>query len=231
MSKVNESNQLDNLESQIWRFYDDLDGTSILCESQEECEHLVTKFAEAAKRSFTTDCQDFYPFYEDAHFTEDDTITPMGYERTVYALITVKLNQWGMHSYRQRIAHYFYYHDTDEEAERERIKKESIYKDTDSINVPTLTATVRGETCKFVANSVSPTDWTTKNDESSNYLRIDKEMVKECIEELGILLDCVPKSDNLLKIMEDQKETFLINLKPSSFKFVISKVLDLITPF
>lgn len=242
------------MENEIWRFYDDLEGTSIMCESQEECEHLVAKFAEAAKRGFFKDCEDFFPFYEDVQFKEDDSITPMGYECTLYANVKLDLTHWGSHVITHRIAHYFYYHDRDEEAERERIEKErkrkkelnalygkqlfsQEYADTDSVSVkkpytpPTLTAIVRGEVCKFVAETASPTDWTSKKAPIYNDLQVSKEEVKELIEELGILLDCLPESDKALKLMEDCKQTTLFNLKPSSFKFVICKVLDLIAPF
>ena len=155
------------MEDQIWRFYDDLEGTSIMCESQEECEHLVSKFAEAAKKGFFKDCEDFFPFYEDVQFKEDDSITPMGYECTLYANVKLDLTHWGSHVITHRIAHYFYYHDRDEEAERERVRKELFgnnYADTDSVKKPytppTLTAIVRGEVCKFVSETASPTDWT-----------------------------------------------------------------------
>lgn len=242
------------MEGQIWRLYDAIDGVSVLCESQEECEHLITKWATDRRKEFVDDVEDFYPFYKYIDFDESDSITPMGYECKLTALIRFDVQPWGAYAHDRVLAHYFYYHDRDEEAERERIEKErklkkelnalygkqlfsQEYADTDSVSVkkpytpPTLTAIVRGEVCKFIAETASPTDWTPKQDGLYNDLQSNKEKVKELIEELGILLDCLPGSDKALKVMEDCKQTTLFNLKPSSFKYVICKALDLIAPF
>lgn len=242
------------MEEQIWRLFNAIERTSILCESQEECEHLISKFAENQKRAFLNDCEDYEPFYSDIEFIDEDFITPMGYECKVTARCKIVLPNWGTYFDDREVAHYFYYHDRDEEAEREREerkrkRKKSLnalygkylfsqeYADTDSVSAkkpytpPTLTAIVRGEVCRFVASSESPTDWTPKKGELFNDLQVNKEEVKELIDELGILLDCLPESDKVLKAMEDCKQTTLFNLKPSSFRYVICKVLDLITPF
>lgn len=228
------------MEDQIWRLFNAIEHTSILCESQEECEHIISKFAEEQKRAFLNNCEDYEPFYSDIEFIDEDFITPMGYECKVTARCKIVLPNWGTYFDDREVAHYFYYHDRDEEAERERIEKERIkrYCDTDCVKPhkkpyipPTLTAIVRGEVCRFVAETASPTDWTPKKDGLFNDLQVNKEEVKELIEELGILLDCLPESDKALKVMEDCKQTTLFDLKPSSFKYVICKVLDLITPF
>lgn len=245
------------MREQIWRLFNAMERTSILCESQEECEHLVSKFAESAKRKFLNDCEDYEPFYSSIEFIDEDFITPMGYECVVTAKCKIVLPNWGTYFDDREVSHYFYYHDRDEEADQERIERErkrkkelnalygkylfsQEYMDTDSVKIakkpyipPTLTAIVRGEVCKFIAETASPTDWTVKKDRDGLYnsLQVNKEEVKELIEELGILLDCLPESDKALAVMEDCKQTTLFNLKPSSFKYVIGKVLDLIAPF
>lgn len=161
------------MEGQIWRLYDAIERTSIMCESQEECEHLISKFVETAKHSFLNNCEDYEPFYSSIKFIDEDFFTPTGYECKVTARCKIELPNWGTYFDDREVAHYFYYHDRDEEAERERIEKERIkkefYEDTDSVSAkkpyvpPTLTAIVRGEVCRFVAETASPTDWTEKS--------------------------------------------------------------------
>lgn len=167
------------MEGQIWRLFNAIEHTSIMCESQEECEHLISKFAESQKRAFLRSCNDYEPFYSGIEFIDEDFITPMGYECKVTARCKIVLPDWGTYFDDREVAHYFYYRDRDEEKERERIEKEKElkrikelnalygkYADTDSVSVkkpytpPTLTAIVRGEVCKFIAETASPTDWT-----------------------------------------------------------------------
>lgn len=140
------------MEGQIWRLFNAIERTSIMCESQEECEHLISKFAENQKRAFLNNCEGHEPFYSDIEFINEDFLTPMGYECKVTARCKIVLPNWGTYFDDREVAHYFYYHDRDEEAEHERVKK--------PYTPPTLTAIVRGEVCRFVAETASPTDWT-----------------------------------------------------------------------
>lgn len=147
------------MKEQTWRLFNAIERTSILCESQEECEHLISNYAESARRRFLRDCNDHEPFYSDVQFISEDFITPMGYECVLTARCKIVLPHWGTYFDDREVAHYFYYHDRDEEQE---------YADTDSVSAkkpytpPTLTAIVRGEVCKFIAETASPTDWTDK---------------------------------------------------------------------
>lgn len=172
------------MKKAIWRLYDMIEQQSVLCESQEECEHMIGHWADDRKREFLENADDFYPFYKHIDFDESDSITPMGYECKLTALIRIDLQPWGAYIHEKVLAHYMYYHDCDEENEREKIgKRKKCYEH------PTLEVYINGKLHRFTAvvsndYKPSPTNWTDEDVAELITLRDGIESIEWMLEQL-----------------------------------------------
>ena len=228
------------MEKHIWRLYDAINQTSIFCETQEECEHLISKFAEGNKQKFMNDCEDYSPFYSDIEFIDEDYITPMGYECRVIAKCMIKLPNWGTHFDCRIASHYFYYRDRDAEHSRDLVEEQNkkrklenlrgyfeLYGDTDSVKKPyvppTFTAIIRGEVCKFVAETASPTDWTQQKPKTSHdeFMECEHRFIYTMSERFYDSARKLNEADTWVKIP----------ISCENFKKVMLKIMSITAPF
>lgn len=123
MSKSNQLGSAENLEFQLWRVYNLIHRTSIFCETQEECEHMIQHFIEDEKHSFRRHSE-----ANKINFDIEESLTPLGWEVILFAEeveFASKDNGYNCTIRRHAISHYIYYHDYDEEKRQQKASKAS----------------------------------------------------------------------------------------------------------